>query len=107
MHIQRYPHWEGADLTSNMWERGPLVCTTDPCGPRVLLNGFFSHITLEVKEVLERHICDPRRDKSSLLISTKEQSLEELIQFIYTIEEPQGHGITFWPNRERDRSRRR
>lgn len=32
--VSGFPHWKGADLYSNIWERGPLACTTDPCGTR-------------------------------------------------------------------------
>lgn len=50
--VTGFPHWDNADLASNIWERGPLACTTDPCGTPVLKEGFFSCITTSKKELL-------------------------------------------------------
>lgn len=83
MKIPGFPHWKEVDVSSNIWERGPLACATDPCGFLIQKESFFAHIVLPELEVLERLRNEPPRNFHNLINFTNEQSLSFLVEYHY------------------------
>lgn len=81
MGLPGYPHWEDLSPNSNVWERGPLACATDPCNQWLQADSFFSSIVHSTQEVIRQ--LRARQDRGILVISPLEVPLIELVEWVY------------------------